>query len=168
MDFESLYDELRDPLTRRLERLVGDARTAEDLRQEAFARAWKSAPRDAGRGHLRAWLHRTAHNLAVDELRRRDVRGLGVPVEEAFEPAFEGADADERIAALEALGRLSAHDRFLLLIRFEAGLTHAEIGRLLAISEEAARKRVARARAALAGAHRQVTQIGRASRRERV
>ncbi len=63
MDFESLYDELRDPLTRRLERLMGDARTAEDLRQEAFARAWKSGPRDAGRGHMRAWLHRTAHNL---------------------------------------------------------------------------------------------------------
>lgn len=156
MDFESLYDELRDPLTRRLERLVGDARTAEDLRQEAFARAWKSAPRDAGHGHMRAWLHRTAHNLAIDELRRRRVRDW-LPYEEEFAPAFEDADAEERIAAREAVERLSPHDRFLLLMRFEGGLSHAEIGRLLAIGEDAARKRVARARAALAAAHREVT-----------
>jgi putative glutamine amidotransferase len=156
MDFDALYDELRDPLTRRLERLVGDARTAEDLRQEAFARAWKSAPRDAGRGHLRAWLHRTAHNLAVDELRRRRLREW-VPYEEELAPAFDDSGADERIAAREALRRLGPHDRFLLLIRFEAGLSHAEIGQLLAIGEDAARKRVARARAALAAAHREVT-----------
>jgi putative glutamine amidotransferase len=156
MDFESLYDELRDPLTRRLERLVGDARTAEDLRQEAFARAWKSGPRDAGRGHMRAWLHRTAHNLAVDELRRRRHRDW-LPYEDELAPAFDGADPDERIAAREALERLSAHERFLLLMRFEGGLSHAEIGQLLEIGEEAARKRVARARAALAAAHREVT-----------
>jgi putative glutamine amidotransferase len=156
MDFESLYDELRDPLTRRLERLVGDARTAEDLRQEAFVRAWKSGPRDAGRGHMRAWLHRTAHNLAVDELRRRGVRDW-VPYDDELAPAFDDADPDERIAAREALERLSSHERFLLLMRFEAGLSHREIGTLLAIGEEAARKRVARARAALAAAHREVT-----------
>ncbi len=74
MDLESVFHELRDPLTRRLERMVGDPCTAEDLRQEAFARAWKSAPRDAAHGHLCGWLHRTAHNLAVDELRRRGLR----------------------------------------------------------------------------------------------
>ena len=156
MDFESLYDELRDPLTRRLERLVGDARTAEDLRQEAFARAWKSGPRDAGRGHMRAWLHRTAHNLAIDELRRRRTRDW-VPYDDELAPAFYDADPEERIAAREALERLSAHERFLLLMRFEGGLSHAEIGKLLEIGEEAARKRVARARAALAEAHREVT-----------
>jgi putative glutamine amidotransferase len=156
MDFETLYDELRDPLTRRIERLVGDPRTAEDLRQEAFARAWSSAPRDAGHGHMRAWLHRTAHNLAVDELRRRRVRDW-VPFEDELAPAFEGGDPDERIAARDALARLTPHDRFLLLMRFEGGLSHAEIGQLLGIGPDAARKRVARARTALAAAHREVT-----------
>jgi putative glutamine amidotransferase len=156
MDFEALYHELRDPLTRRLERMVGDPRTAEDLRQEAFARAWRSAPRDAEHGHLRAWLHRTAHNLAVDELRRRRGRDW-VPYDDELAPAFEDADAEERLAAREALARLSAHERFLLLMRFEGGLSHAEIGQLLGVGEDAARKRVARARAALAAAHREVT-----------
>jgi putative glutamine amidotransferase len=156
MDFESLYHELQGPLTRRLERMLGDRRTAEDLRQEAFARAWKSAPRDAGHGHMRAWVHRTAHNLAIDELRRRSVRDW-LPYEDGLTPAFEDADADERIAAAEAVARLNAHERFLLMMRFEGGLSHTEIGQLLGIGEDAARKRVARARAALAAAHREVT-----------
>src|SRR5918997_6228675 len=71
---EELFTELERPLTHRLQRIVGDHGAAEDLRQEAFARAWVSAPRDADDDHLRAWVHRTARNLAVDHLRRRSVR----------------------------------------------------------------------------------------------
>ncbi|HWT91607.1 MAG TPA: sigma factor, partial [Solirubrobacteraceae bacterium] len=56
------------PLTKRLRRMLGDPHAAEDVRQEAFARAWTSAPRDATPDHQRAWLHRTATNLALDEL----------------------------------------------------------------------------------------------------
>ncbi len=155
MDLESVYHELRDPLTRRLERMVGDPRTAEDLRQEAFTRAWKSAPRDAGRGHLRAWVHRTAHNLAVDELRRRGVREM-VTYDDELAIHAATSEADDRFDAVEALETLTPHERLVLLLRFEAGLSHAELGRLLAISEEAARKRVSRARDALAAAQRRI------------
>ena len=153
MDLESVYHELRDPLTRRLERMVGDPRTAEDLRQEAFARAWKSAPRHAAHGHLRGWVHRTAHNLAVDELRRRGLRDV-LAYDDELAASAPAADADERLAAAEALETLTAHERLVLLLRFEAGLSHAELGQVLAISEDAARKRVARAREALAAAQR--------------
>jgi putative glutamine amidotransferase len=150
-----LFDELQVPLTRRLQRMVGDPAAAEDLRQEAFARAWSSAPRGADRDHLRAWLYRTARNLAVDHLRRGRVRDLVPLADEVAGPAPE-ADPDARIAAREALDRLTPHERLLLLLRFEGGLSLAEIGRLLDVSEDAARKRVARARAALAAAQRQV------------
>ena len=152
---EDLFNELAVPLTRRLERMVGpDA--AEDLSQEAFARAWTSAPRDADSDHLRAWMHRTARNLAVDHLRRRRLREM-VPLSDETIGSTPDPDPDARLAAREALERLSPHERLLLLLRFEAGLSHAEIGGLLEIREDAARKRVARARAALAAAHRDVT-----------
>lgn len=151
-----LFDELHGPLTRRLQRMVGDPAAAEDLRQEAFARAWASAPPEADRDHLRAWLHRTARNLAVDHLRRRHVRDW-VPMVDETIASTPDPDPDARIAAREALDRLTPHERLLLLLRFEGGLSLAEIGRLLDISEEAARKRVARARAALAAAHKEVT-----------
>ena len=44
----------------------------------------------------------------------------------------------------------------MLLLRFSGGLRHAEIARLLDITEEAARKRVARARKAFVAAYRAV------------
>jgi putative glutamine amidotransferase len=153
---EELFTELERPLTHRLQRIVGDHGAAEDLRQEAFTRAWTSAPRDADRDHLRAWVHRTARNLAVDHLRRRSVRDT-VPFAEETVGSTPDADPDARIAAREALDRLTPHERLLLLLRFEGGLSLAEIGTLLDISEDAARKRVARARASLAAARKAVT-----------
>ena len=152
---DELFTELERPLTRRLTRIVGDRAAAEDLRQEAFARAWASAPRDADRDHLRAWVHRTARNLAVDHLRRRSVRDWVPFADETVGPTRE-ADPDAGIVAREALARLTPHERLLLLLRFEGGLSLAEIGTLLDISEDAARKRVARARSSLAAAHREV------------
>ena len=153
---EELFTELERPLTHRLQRIVGDPAAAEDLRQEAFARAWTSAPRDADRDHLRAWVHRTARNLAVDHLRRRSVRDA-VPFEDEFLGGAAEPDPDARLVAQEALSLLSPHERLLILLRFEGGLSLAEIGTLLDVSEEAARKRVARARSALAAAHRAVS-----------
>ena len=152
---DDLFRDLQGPLTRRLRRMVGDPGVAEDLRQEAFARAWASAPRDASPDHLRAWVHRTARNLAVDHLRRRSLREV-VPFADETIASTPDPDPDARLAAREALDRLSPHERMLLLLRFEAGLSLAEVGQLLDISEEAARKRVSRARRALAAAHRDV------------
>jgi putative glutamine amidotransferase len=156
MTMIDLFDELHVPLTRRLQRMVGDPGAAEDLRQEAFVRAWQSAPRDASDDHLRAWVHRTARNLAVDHLRRRSVRDWVEFADETI-GSTPDPDPDARLAAREALDLLTPHERLLVLLRFEAGLSLAEIGGLLDISEDAARKRVSRARAALAAAHKQVT-----------
>src|SRR3954452_7528788 len=72
--FDAILTEQAEPLTRRLMRIVGDRETAEDLRQEALARAWRGGPRGAAAPVVRAWLHRTATNLALDELRRRKRR----------------------------------------------------------------------------------------------
>lgn len=131
MNFDTLIAEEQDGLTRRVARMLGgDLHAAQDVREEAFARAWQRLPRDLDDDHQRAWLRRTASNLVIDELRRR------------------------------------AHERFVLLLRFEGGLAHGEIARLLDISEDAARKRVARARAAFVRAYRAVSAREVGSERE--
>jgi RNA polymerase sigma factor (sigma-70 family) len=151
MTFDAILTEQAEPLTRRLTRIVGDRETAEDLRQETLARAWRSAPRGAQTPVLRAWLHRTATNLALDELRRRKRRDH-VPLHAALaDPA--AADAHRDPLLRDALATLSAHQRLVLLLRFEAGLSLREVGELLDLSEDAARKRVARARAAFLDAY---------------
>jgi putative glutamine amidotransferase len=152
MDFEALISEEQAGLTRRLTRsLGGDVGTAEDLWQELTIRAWRRLPRDADRDAQRAWLRRTATNLTVDELRRRGRRPT-TALGDAPELAVE--NAAEPDAAREALGRLGAHERLLLLLRFDAGLQHAEIAAVLDISEDAARKRVERARKQFVRAYR--------------
>lgn len=139
-------------LTRRLERMVGSREAAEDLCQEAFLRHWRSGPRGVSDGQTAAWLHRTASNLAIDELRRRRLRDHG-RLDESTVQAATG-DGDDALAVQESLAGLSAHERMLVLLRFHAGLSYAEIGELLAITPEAARKRVAAARGAFAAAFR--------------
>ena len=151
MTFDAILTEQTAPLTRRLARIVGDRETAEDLRQETLTRAWRSAPREAEAPVVRAWLHRTATNLALDELRRRK-RRAHVPLHPglAADPAVAGAagaaEAPRDPRLREALAQLTAHQRLVLLLRFEAGLSLRELGELLDLSEDAARKRVARAR----------------------
>ena len=148
---EALFENHGSRLTRRLERMVGSREAAEDLSQEAFLRLWRSGPTHRPADEQRAWLERTASNLAVDELRRRRHRDHVELEDEAVASlAADGADA---LSVQDALSRVTPHERLLVLLRFQAGLTHAEIGELLAISPEAARKRAAAAKRAFAAAY---------------
>jgi putative glutamine amidotransferase len=160
MDFEALINAEQPGLTRRLARtLGGDLSAAEDLCQEVVLRAWRKLPRDAEPAAQRAWLHRAASKVAVDELRRRGRRPT-VALDDAHSDQLASEQLDEPDTAREALATLTPHDRLLILLRFDAGLQHAEIGQLLAISEEATRKRVARARKAFVGAYRRMRSDG--------
>jgi gamma-glutamyl-gamma-aminobutyrate hydrolase PuuD/DNA-directed RNA polymerase specialized sigma24 family protein len=152
MTFDAILTEQTGPLTRRLARMVGDRETAEDLRQETLARAWRGGPRDAAPPVVRAWLHRTATNLALDELRRRKRRDH-VPLHAGLAGGATGPD-DRDPVLRDALATLTAHQRLVLLLRFEAGLSLREVGELLDLTEDAARKRVARARAAFLDAYK--------------
>jgi anthranilate synthase component 2/putative glutamine amidotransferase len=154
MTIQQLISSERPALVARMSfALGGDRDAAEDLVQEAFVRAWRGLPPDLADDQQRAWLHRTARNLAIDELRRRSRRPT-VSIEPLGSVASADAPPDVLDAAREGLASLSPHERFLILLRFEAGFAHAEIAVLLETTEEAARKRVARARAAFINAYR--------------
>jgi putative glutamine amidotransferase len=159
MTLEELYERESERLTSRLERMVGSREIAEDLGQEAFIRLWRRAPDDLSAGDHAALLNRTASNLAIDELRQRRRRPT-VDLD-SIELGVTGPGVDDDVlAAREALGRLTPHERMLLLLRIEAGFSHAEIGAVLDLSAEAARKRVERARHRFARALRGI-RVGR-------
>lgn len=152
MTAETIYERHSTGLVRRLERMLGSREAAEDLAQEAFLRLWQRAPANLNPAEQGAWLQRTATNLALDELRRRRVRDHRQLEDDAV--AALSGDHAEALTVREALGRLSAHERLLILLRFQAGLSHAEIAETLAISNDAARKRVERARRAFTDVYR--------------
>jgi putative glutamine amidotransferase len=155
MTLDELYEAERGRLERRLVRMLGSRMAAEDVAQEAVVRTLQRAPARLRPHEQKAWLHRTATNLAIDELRRRRFTSDVDPDE--LELTATPEDTTDVLAARDALGALRPPERVVLLLRFELGLSHAEIGAVLDISAEAARKRCERARdrfvAALRGVH---------------
>lgn len=88
----ALYDRHAQTLFALLLRILRDRTAAEDLLQEVFLRAWQQAHLfDETRGTMRCWLYSMAHNLALNELRRR--RRRPQVHESASSDADEGDDA---------------------------------------------------------------------------
>lgn len=109
--------------------------------QEVFVRLWKSAASfEPGRGRVSAWLLRIAHNLSLNEVRRRSSRPV-IAYEADWEVESGGvADPDtqddpamaawltERATAIrQALGQLPTPQRQAIELAFFDGLTQAEI-----------------------------------------
>lgn len=129
---------------------VGADADAEDVAQEALIKAIRRLDRyDPRRGSYDAWLWRIVVNTARDAMRRARVREVlrlrliresaVVDVEDA---AVERATVSEVYAALEGLG---PRDRELLALRFGSDLTTAEVGAILGLSAETARRAIGRA-----------------------
>ncbi|HET9719772.1 MAG TPA: sigma-70 family RNA polymerase sigma factor [Solirubrobacteraceae bacterium] len=138
--FESLYRSSRDDLYAYVMTLLRDPVAAEDVTALAFERAYRRRRTfDRRRVEERAWLFGIARNAALDELRRRR-RVARLVVEPSREDdAPVDRDEDEiilrRTTIRTALAELSARDRELIALKFHAGLSNAEIARVLGISE---------------------------------
>ena len=142
-DAERLYLSCQPQVLRYLTRLVGNSDTARDLAQETFLRATRaSAPSDEPA--QRAWVFRIARNLALNHL--RDTSRHASFASEAAGPAGKGATQETSLVVREALAQLAELDREIFLLRESAGLNYAEIAEACAITEDAVRSRLQRAR----------------------
>ena len=131
-------------------RQTGDARASEEIAQAVFIALARKAGR-LGRGApLSAWLFRAtrfaAANLARAEARRANREKEAAMLETTLAPANDESSVERVAPRLNAaLERLGTKDRNALLVRFFEGKSHREIGESLGLTEEAAKKRVARA-----------------------
>src|SRR4029450_9571936 len=66
--FEAIVERYRRPLLRTCRRVLPEGR-AEDALQQALIRAWRGLERGDDVHDLRPWLHRIAHNAALNQLR---------------------------------------------------------------------------------------------------
>lgn len=137
--FEALYKSSRDDVHAYVLTLLRDRSAAEDVTELAFERAYRRRRTfDRRRGEERAWLFGIARNAALDELRRR--RRLATLIAEPGDRVDPGADdgaevALRRTSVRVALAKLAARERELVALKFHAGLTNAEIARVLGVSE---------------------------------
>jgi RNA polymerase sigma-70 factor, ECF subfamily len=137
--FDELYRDSRDDVYAYAAGLLRDRSAAEDVTATAFERAYRNRGRfDPSRGSARAWLFGIVRNAALDELRRRGKQAaLAVePIDLASPVAVHAVEQSERRLMLtKALETLGARERELVALKFFAGLTNAEIARVLGISE---------------------------------
>ncbi len=137
--FESLYRSSRDDVYAYVSTLLRDPAAAEDVTALAFERAYRRRRTfDRRRGEERAWLFGIARNAALDELRRRRrVAPLTADPEAAVEiQDDDGAEvALRRTAVQHALAKLPAREREIVALKFHAGMSNAELARVLGVSE---------------------------------
>ena len=152
-DLADVYRNTYPALVRFLYRKVWDAERAEDLAQEAFARALVHRPENA-----RGWLFVVAANMARDEARRaaREKRHLTLLKSEpdAVHSAPEDEiDADtQRTRVRAALDQLTPRDREALLL-WDAGMSYDEIAAQTGLARGAIGTTLARARRRLVDAY---------------
>jgi RNA polymerase sigma-70 factor (ECF subfamily) len=151
--FETLYARHRGALYRFILRAIKQRSTAEELFQEVWIRVIEARSRYAPQAKFTTWLYTIAHNLVVDQWRRKGLTLVQLDEEPALaapdNPARQ-AEARESLARLlEALEALPAAQREAFLLHEEAGLSVAEIAKVTGAGEEAAKSRLRYAMAKL-------------------
>jgi RNA polymerase sigma-70 factor (sigma-E family) len=150
-DFTEFYQRSRDECLRAVLVSVGDQDTAQDLVDEAFARAW-ARWRTVGRHPApAAWVVRTALNANISRWRRHR-RELPVPDPGSVPglPAAPGAShspVDPRIMA--ALMRLPARQRQVVALRLFLDLDTRRTAQVLGIAPGTVKEHLGRALASL-------------------
>jgi RNA polymerase sigma-70 factor (ECF subfamily) len=128
--------------------------SVEDLVQETFLRAYDRLETFNPDYRFKTWLLAIANNLGVDTLRRRrDMVEFNpeahAPVSRS--PEAEAVDADRSRSVREAISTLPETYGVPLILRYNEGLSYAEIAEVLSITVPAVKSRLFRARNMLAG-----------------
>ncbi len=135
-----IYDTYYDAIYRYIYHHLGHVQTAQDLASDVFRRFLQALRNGGGpTRQLNAWLYRVAHNLFVDELRRRNYRDHQT-LDNVTGDALEDTDADPdsliwtattRSEVREALLDLTDEQRQVIVLKFLQGLSNAEVADIL-------------------------------------
>jgi RNA polymerase sigma-70 factor (ECF subfamily) len=143
--FAALVRRYQSPLVSFAYRYLGSREEAEDVAQDAFVRAYFALKDLRNSRAFAAYLFRIALNLSRKRWARRAVCAPGPPAPQPSAEAEALARAEwDRVA--RAITELPEEYRAPVSLRVDDGLSFAEIGELLGVSEGACRMRYHRAR----------------------
>jgi RNA polymerase sigma-70 factor (sigma-E family) len=143
--FDEAFDGLFASARAVARRLVGDGGEADDVAAEALARAFARWPKVRDLDYRDAWVMRVAANVALDTLRRAR---RTAPADARHESDPQD-DAVTRLALAEALRRLPRRQRDVVVLRYLADLSEAEVAESLGVSAGTVKQHAHRALDAL-------------------
>lgn len=139
-------------------KITGDAGQAEEIVQEVFLRVWQGASSyDSTRGKVFTWLFTIAHNMCIDEVRRRKNRPQAVSPSPDSEqdPVLMVPDSnpesniEETVwsneiarAVRDALQQLPPEQSRVIEMSYFQGLTHKQIAERLGLPLGTAKTRM--------------------------
>jgi DNA-directed RNA polymerase specialized sigma24 family protein len=151
LDFAEFYRRSADECLRTVLLSVADLDTAQDLVDEAFARAWASWRTVSRHPAPAAWVVRTALNANISRWRRRHrevpVPDPGLVADLPAVPWASGGPGDPRIRA--ALMRLPVRQRQVVALRLFLDLDTRRTAQVLGIAPGTVKEHLGRALASL-------------------
>jgi RNA polymerase sigma-70 factor (ECF subfamily) len=118
---------------------LGEAQMAQDLTADVFRRFLQALRKGGGpTRQLSAWLYRVAHNLIVDQVRRRKHRNHVSLDDELGDTLKDDAESLDRLAASaiaaehvrDALLALTEEQRQVIVLKFLEGMSNAEVAEI--------------------------------------
>jgi RNA polymerase sigma-70 factor, ECF subfamily len=157
--FEQIYRNHHRYVQMQARRVICDAHRAEDIAQEAFLRLVRQLLATDGQIKLRAWLHRTTTNLAIDEHRRsrtqQQYQENRSPLDELQRtldrsdrghPEQEAESGEVRSTIQQVVDRMPQRYRAILALRELEGLDYISIARSMNLTVSAVESLLFRAR----------------------
>lgn len=152
--FAVVYDQYKNLVYRTAFLMLGHTGEAEDALQEVFLKVYRSlASYDPRKGAFSTWLYRITANHCINVYRSEDPDPL--PLEAAGGEAPDELSLDGELLAA-ALGKLSVRLRAVIVLRYYADLSYAEIGEALDLPLGTVKSRL---NAALAALRREVREM---------
>jgi RNA polymerase sigma-70 factor, ECF subfamily len=146
--FEAFYAAAYRRVVGQVFALLGDLQEAEDVTQDAFAKASFHWKRIVAYDQPEAWVRRVAFNEAYNSSRR--TRRWLVALARHGPPAHVPAVSPDRVDLHRALGRLTPLHREVLVLHYVAELSVDEVAKQLRLPAGTIKSRLSRARRALA------------------
>jgi RNA polymerase sigma-70 factor (ECF subfamily) len=116
---------------------LGNIADAEDAVQETFLKLHRAARGFTGEAAFSTWLYRILVNTCLDMIRKRRRRIREAPIDDelSFGRAGVAVDDAKRMTLHKLLAELPEQRRSVFVLFEIEGLSHAEIGEVLDISE---------------------------------
>lgn len=161
--FQTLVNNYHQAISHYAYRLLGNRSDAEDVTQETFLRLWiNAASWRPDKAKLTTWLHRIAHNLSIDFLRKQgrlqSESDSNSTLEEVTDrqqgdncetTEYSNTEDGKLLRLQQSLGNLPEAQRSAIMLCTFSGFSNQEAADIMGVSVKALESLLARARRGL-------------------